>query len=254
MENQYPAIRQRIEIGFQAFLSGGDQAFGAVRALPRGAQKEILVYVENAGDFLVPPDAIETVDSQKVIFDGEKLDRNLRQAIDHAHDAEEQDVPTRAPTRPRTDSLRSAEQPTGDRERYPTPSIALLFAAATEGVSRRIASRLLHAFSNHRDRIRQAVRDLPERMQRVTNQTRLATELVDDFQAGVYRGVAWGCIALLAGALVYVVSPADAIPDVIPWLGTLDDLLVTSLALRLVRRQLERYCAFKGYDPVEYFG
>ena len=46
----------------------------------------------------------------------------------------------------------------------------------------------------------------------------------------------------------------DAVPDVIPRLGTLDDMLVTSLVLRLVRLQLERYCAFKGYDPTEYFG
>jgi uncharacterized membrane protein YkvA (DUF1232 family) len=91
-------------------------------------------------------------------------------------------------------------------------------------------------------------------MQRVTNQARLATELVDDFQAGVYRGVAWRSIALLSGALVYTVSPADVIPDVIPALGTLDDMLVTSLALRLVRRELEEYCAFKGYAPAEYFG
>jgi hypothetical protein len=47
-----------------------------------------VIYVENAGDFTVPLDAVESVHSGKVIFNCAKLDRSLRQAIGHAHDAE----------------------------------------------------------------------------------------------------------------------------------------------------------------------
>jgi hypothetical protein len=94
MPNHPPALAQRIEVGFHAFLSDGNEEFGAVRALPTGGRAELVVYVENAGDFVVPLDAVEAVDSQKVILDCSKLDKRLREAIGHAHDAEDQDVST----------------------------------------------------------------------------------------------------------------------------------------------------------------
>jgi hypothetical protein len=79
-------MREKIEVGYQAFVSDGDEAFGAVREVyPDG----LVVYVENAGDFQIPLDAVEAVHSQKVIFKCGKLDISLRQAIGHAHDAEE---------------------------------------------------------------------------------------------------------------------------------------------------------------------
>jgi len=51
-----------------------------------------VIYVENAGDFVVPLSAVAAVHSQKVILTCSKLDRRLRQAIGHAHDAEEPDA------------------------------------------------------------------------------------------------------------------------------------------------------------------
>jgi hypothetical protein len=77
-----------IEIGFQAYLHEGGEEFGAVRAID-AAQKEIVVYVENAGDFAIPAQAVHSVHDGKVVFDGERLPKALRQAIRHAHDREE---------------------------------------------------------------------------------------------------------------------------------------------------------------------
>jgi hypothetical protein len=75
----------KIEIGYQAFVSDGGEEFGAVREVsPDG----LVVYVENAGDFRVPLDAIKAVHFQKVVFECDKLDDRLRRAIGHAHDAE----------------------------------------------------------------------------------------------------------------------------------------------------------------------
>ncbi len=74
-----------IQVGDQAFVSDGGEEFGAVRAV---SDKGIVVYVENAGEFVVPLDAVEAVHSQKVIFQCAKLDHRLRRAIGHAHDAE----------------------------------------------------------------------------------------------------------------------------------------------------------------------
>lgn len=78
-------MREKIEVGFQAYASDGGEEFGAIREVsPHG----LVVYVENAGEFRVPLDAVAAVHSQKVVFDCRKLGEQLRQAIGHAHDGE----------------------------------------------------------------------------------------------------------------------------------------------------------------------
>jgi hypothetical protein len=80
---------ERIEDGYEVFVSDHDKAFGAVRQVSPHGRPELVVYVENAGDFTVPLGAVTAVHAQKVIVDLAKLDRRLRQAIGHAHDAED---------------------------------------------------------------------------------------------------------------------------------------------------------------------
>jgi hypothetical protein len=81
-------MQEKIEVGFQTFVSDGGEEFGAVRAVAPHGRPELVIYVENAGDFTVPLDAVESVHSEKVILKCGKLDLRLRQAIGHAHDAE----------------------------------------------------------------------------------------------------------------------------------------------------------------------
>jgi len=76
---------EKIEVGFQTFVSDGGQEFGAVRDV---SPTEVVVYVENAGEFRIPLSAVESVHSEKVVFDCGRLDARLRRAIGHAHDAE----------------------------------------------------------------------------------------------------------------------------------------------------------------------
>jgi hypothetical protein len=78
-----------IEIGFQVFVSDGGQEVGAVRLVAPFGRPEIEIYVENAGDFVVPLTAVASVHANKVVLDSKKLDPNLRRAVGHAHDAEE---------------------------------------------------------------------------------------------------------------------------------------------------------------------
>ena len=46
--------------------------------------------------------------------------------------------------------------------------------------------------------------------------------------------------ALLAGLLGYLASPLDLVPDFIPVIGQLDDLLIAAVVLRTVRRGVKR--------------
>jgi uncharacterized membrane protein YkvA (DUF1232 family) len=90
-------------------------------------------------------------------------------------------------------------------------------------------------------------------MHRVARQTRLVLEALDDFNSGEYRAMPWGSLAVMAGAVLYAVNPADVVPDVMPMLGSLDDLAVVAVAVRLVQRDLKQYCEYKGYPVAEYF-
>jgi len=64
----------------------------SVRQVSPHGRREIVVYVENAGDFTIPLDAVKGVHEQKVIVDVRKLDKKLRGAIGHAHDAEDPNI------------------------------------------------------------------------------------------------------------------------------------------------------------------
>jgi hypothetical protein len=80
-------IKDQIQVGFQVFVKDGGDEIGAVRDL-RGGRPEILVYVENGGDFTVPVSAIKAVHFQKVIVDPTQLPEDMQVALRRAHDAE----------------------------------------------------------------------------------------------------------------------------------------------------------------------
>jgi hypothetical protein len=81
-------MQEAIEVGYQVFVADGGEEVGAVRQVAPNGQPELVIYVENAGDFVVPFAAVKAVHFQKVILDGDKLEHRLRRAIGHAHDAE----------------------------------------------------------------------------------------------------------------------------------------------------------------------
>jgi hypothetical protein len=81
-----------IEEGSEVFLSDNDKAFGAVREKPSRPKGDFVIYVENAGQFTVPGSAVAAVHAQKVILNKAKLDKRLRNAIRHAHDAEDPNI------------------------------------------------------------------------------------------------------------------------------------------------------------------
>lgn len=81
-------MREKIEEGFEVFVADGDKAVGAVRQV----SPELVIYIENAGDFTVPPEAVKAVHDEKVVLERSKLDQQLRRAISHAHDAEDPNI------------------------------------------------------------------------------------------------------------------------------------------------------------------
>ena len=85
-------MHERIEEGFEVFASDGQKAFGAVRQIKPHGRPEIVIYVENAGDFIVPFEAVSDVHEHKVMLNVSKLAPKLQSAISHAHDAEDPNI------------------------------------------------------------------------------------------------------------------------------------------------------------------
>lgn len=91
----------------------------------------------------------------------------------------------------------------------------------------------------------QDIEDKLPMLKRWVEQARLILELVKDYWAGRYREVPYWAISAGALALLYVLNPADVIPDVIMGVGYLDDATVVAFCLKLIERELERYKEWK---------
>ena len=81
-----------IEVGYQVFTADGTEEVGAVREVLPAGRPEIVVNIENAGDFVIPLEAVDAVHSQKVIITLDRLHPSVRAAILHAHDSEQPDL------------------------------------------------------------------------------------------------------------------------------------------------------------------
>lgn len=65
--------------------------------------------------------------------------------------------------------------------------------------------------------------------------------LVRTWVKGDYKEVAKQSLIILVAAVVYFLMPVDAIPDVIPVIGLMDDVTVIGLALAAVKAEIDRF-------------
>jgi len=79
-------MNEPIETGFMAFVAEGSEGIGAVRGV---ASDHVVIFVENAGEFIVPKSAIRKVHDQKVMLNPQLLEKALLTAIGHVHDNED---------------------------------------------------------------------------------------------------------------------------------------------------------------------
>lgn len=82
-------------------------------------------------------------------------------------------------------------------------------------------------------------------LKRFVVDARLLTALVKDWRMGKYRQALYGTIAAVVFGLLYVFNPFDIVPDVLPFLGVLDDATVIGALLMLVERDLNKYRSWK---------
>jgi len=75
----------------------------------------------------------------------------------------------------------------------------------------------------------------------------LAMALVKDYATGRYRKLPYWAIGAIVFMLLYVANPLDAIPDFLIGVGQLDDILVVTLCLIMVRQDIREYKYWRDY-------
>jgi uncharacterized membrane protein YkvA (DUF1232 family) len=75
----------------------------------------------------------------------------------------------------------------------------------------------------------------------IKDEVRLIISMLKSWVRGDYKEVPWTTLVLCAGALIYFVNPLDAVPDLIPGVGLLDDATVIGFVLASVKQDINNF-------------
>ena len=79
------------------------------------------------------------------------------------------------------------------------------------------------------------------RIASVRNDITTLIALLKAWIKGEYREVPWNTLLIGTGAVVYFVNPFDAIPDILPAAGLLDDASVIGFVLASAKNDIEKF-------------
>nr|BDD45895.1 hypothetical protein 24 [Candidatus Hydrogenedentota bacterium] len=79
----------------------------------------------------------------------------------------------------------------------------------------------------------------------------LLLEMVRDYVTGKYKSIPYRTIAAFVFSLLYVLNPVDLIPDVLPGIGILDDIMLIALVLSWARADIQQYRAWREKNDAE---
>ena len=72
---------------------------------------------------------------------------------------------------------------------------------------------------------------------------RLLVAMGRDVFAGRYRMNKWN-LSIIAATMAYVIAPVDALPDMLPLLGWMDDATIVAYAVSKLTDEINKYKAF----------
>ncbi len=62
---------------------------------------------------------------------------------------------------------------------------------------------------------------------------------------GDYKNISVKSIIAVVAALIYFVNPFDLIPDFIPVIGQIDDILILGYLIKIVNKEIERFMTWE---------
>ena len=83
-------------------------------------------------------------------------------------------------------------------------------------------------------------------LKRFIKDGKLLIEVIKDYRAGMYKKIPYWVIGAIVFTLIYVLNPMDAVFDLIPGIGHLDDAAVIGICLYLIEQELLDYKKWKS--------
>ena len=78
-------------------------------------------------------------------------------------------------------------------------------------------------------------------MNSVKSDLKTVISLIKAWAVGDYKGASRTTLLLSAGAVVYFINPMDAIPDILPASGLLDDATVIGIVITSIKKDIEDF-------------
>ncbi|MCQ6267032.1 YkvA family protein [Fictibacillus sp. WQ 8-8] len=78
-------------------------------------------------------------------------------------------------------------------------------------------------------------------LRELTSQVKALIRLVKHYRDGSYRHVSKKSMILIVAALLYFVSPIDAVPDFLVGIGLLDDAAVLAFLYKTIKKEIDHY-------------
>ena len=86
-----------------------------------------------------------------------------------------------------------------------------------------------------------------ELFKKISRELKLAFGLVIDYSKGNYRKKKKKDILLILAGFLYLLNPADIVPDFVLFFGFFDDLSVLTYIVKKLDKELEKYDQWKNF-------
>ena len=68
-----------------------------------------------------------------------------------------------------------------------------------------------------------------------------------------YKGISTKSIIAVVATLLYFVNPLDLVPDFIPFVGQIDDILVLTYLVKTLNHEIQRFMAWEKEKSTNYY-
>jgi len=92
--------------------------------------------------------------------------------------------------------------------------------------------------------------DRAEQFYKIQDSLIALTRMLKSWIKKDYQNISTTSIITIVVALLYFVNPLDIIPDFIPIIGRLDDLLVLSYLIKTINKEIEQFMAWEKENAV----